>query len=827
MPILFKSSSHHPSSSRLTGSQQRRLSKLSANLATNNRPPIRKDESIGSEKINLSLASHIHALKKTLHEKTKLTWKERLSPSNILQAFKTIYRKRHLKYLTPLIFVTLYMIAGAALFLWIESGNSNQKKLEIYQNYKREKLYFLKRVDEIFQDRTLRNSSQRRKEINDAIVNFHNEIDVDFNIDPIWTWSSAMYFSGTIFTTIGYGDIACETTWGRILTIVYAMFGIPLMLVTLSDLGKFLYTTINEVLDWFSEIYNIIFLKLCHKKNKDNVCDIIEQEETTNNNNNAETKIYNEIISHKCSLATPNDLSLRLSVSSKGAIDKEIDDKNPEIIELTQNENTVIPIFCIRPSIDTAITIEENDLEKRDDDLEIFDDEDLEDLGAPPPRMHVMVALTVTIGWIFLCALLFKLWEKDWTYGESCYFMFISLSTIGLGDLSVKRKDMMVLCFVFVIIGLSLVSMCINVIQGAIEDLYKRLLLKLLIEYTNKMAENGNHTDASMGLMKSWGSNKAAKYLMPLISAEKRKHVLETVKEEAKDNGYEIPLILEDIDEKSGMPKILKIQDLEPNLVNDLFDAIVKESDPANVETTSKFTISPTVICVESSSQTVEKNFIDNSQQTITTILEESGNQTDVEEKDILDTFTQCETVIQEDQEIQTIKFEVINSDTMTDIKICNEASLQTDDILSNDEEIQTMAIQNLVVETQTDVANLSDTSIQTLDKDVINTEMQTDTPTRLKRKPKKITKPRRKMTFHIFKNKLPIPSVKISEEPPSSSSLSSESFRDESSMEKLDWDPIDGLHAEKQRPVKELLKMFDRTTKRHTKQGYERRKSK
>uniref|UniRef100_A0A0K0ELD6 Potassium channel domain-containing protein n=1 Tax=Strongyloides stercoralis TaxID=6248 RepID=A0A0K0ELD6_STRER len=824
MPILFKSSSHHPSSSRLTSSQQRRLSKLSANLGTNNRPPIIKEESIGSGKTNLSLSNHINALKKTLHEKTQLTWKERLSPSHILKLFKKFYKKKHLKYLTPLIFVMFYMIAGAAIFLWIESSNSNHKKLELYQNYKREKLYFLKKVDEIFQDRTLRNSSQRRKEINDAIVNFHNEINVDFNVDPIWTWSSAMYFSGTIFTTIGYGDIACETTWGRIITVIYAMFGIPLMLVTLSDLGKFLYTTINEVLDWLSEIFNKIFLMLCYKTNKHNITDIMEQKVIVNNNN--ESKNFDEI-SHKCSLTTPNDLSLRLSVSSKGAIDKEIDDKSLEVIEITENENKIIPIFCIRPSIDTAITIEENDLDKKEDDVEIFDDEDLEDLELPPPRMHVMVALTVTIGWIFFCALLFKLWEKDWTYGESCYFMFISLSTIGLGDLAVKRRDMMVLCFVFVIIGLSLVSMCINVIQGAIEDLYKRLLLKLLIEYTNKMAENGDHTDASMGLMKSWGSNKAAKYLMPLISAEKRKHVLETIKEEAKDGGYEIPPILEDIDEKSGMPKIFKIQDAEPELVNDLFEAIVKDNDPAKIETISKMTISPTIVCVESSSQTDIKDFNEQSQQTVTIILDESSSQTDKEEKDILDQFTQCEAILQEGKEIQTNALEVEDNDTMTDIKIFNEISSQTNNILLNDEEIQTMVVQNFVVETQTDIGNLCNTSFPTLDKNVNDAEMQTDTLIRLKRKNIKQKKPRRKLAFHILKNKLPIPDITISEEPPNSSSLSSESLKDESSVEKLDWDPVDGMHAEKQRPVKELLRMFDRTAKEHNKKGYERRKSK
>lgn len=47
----------------------------------------------------------------------------------------------------------------------------------------------------------------------------------------------------------------------------------------------------------------------------------------------------------------------------------------------------------------------------------------------------------------------------------------------------------MVVCFIFVIIGLSLVSMCINVIQQALEDLYQNLLMKILLDYQTKLAQ--------------------------------------------------------------------------------------------------------------------------------------------------------------------------------------------------------------------------------------------------------------------------------------------------------------------------------------------------
>lgn len=197
-----------------------------------------------------------------------------------------------------------------------------------------------------------------------------------------WDYSNAMFFAGTLFTTIGYGNISAKTFYGRIATIIYATIGIPLMLTVLNDLGKLIFVWARHLWHFFRRFvrYNII-LPWRYRKEP------------------AQTK-------------TERMMS-----------------------QVTEETGTDV------------------------------------DHNFPLP-----LALFIVFLYTFLCAMLFNLWEHNRDYFTGFYFFFISLSTIGLGDVLPDNPHFTSATFGLFIVGLALVSMCINVMQAKVEAKYMAAL---------------------------------------------------------------------------------------------------------------------------------------------------------------------------------------------------------------------------------------------------------------------------------------------------------------------------------------------------------------
>ncbi|CAJ0571648.1 unnamed protein product, partial [Mesorhabditis spiculigera] len=261
--------------------------------------------------------------------------------------------------------------------MWKEYFSNNYGRIHALRNYTEQ---LAKRCWELGEDSFLNSTREAvdvklRGLVNNATQRFEVLTGLHNVLSPVWRYWNAMFFAVTTYTTIGYGNITAKTRLGRLAAMVYAVIGIPLMLMILHKLGRSCLNVLDKFWDYCLRAFDFIFCTAYSYRQKNSDQDRITE-------------------------------------------------------------------------------------------------------------MPLILAIGVAFGYMFFCAAIFLYFEEDWDYFKSFYFFFCSLTTIGYGDVTPTNSEDMFTIFFFILIGLSLVSMCINVIQLKLEKLFEEMLLMMVEEYS-------------------------------------------------------------------------------------------------------------------------------------------------------------------------------------------------------------------------------------------------------------------------------------------------------------------------------------------------------
>ncbi|CAG7678707.1 unnamed protein product [Allacma fusca] len=173
-------------------------------------------------------------------------------------------------------------------------------------------------------------------------------------------FEKSAFFASTVLTTIGYGDMAPETPWGRGFCILFALIGIPFTLTVIADVGKLMAALVSM-----------------------------------------SAKRLKKSLPKK----TPSGTKSKCCSSGKSAT--------------------------------------------------------------------VAAAVLSLLLYILFGGYLFTLWES-WDLFNSFYFCFITMTTIGLGDLVPENTSYIILC-VYIMIGLAMTSTAIELVRIQYADSWRRM----------------------------------------------------------------------------------------------------------------------------------------------------------------------------------------------------------------------------------------------------------------------------------------------------------------------------------------------------------------
>ncbi|MCJ8736578.1 hypothetical protein PDJAM_G00014100 [Pangasius djambal] len=339
-----------------------------------------------------------------------------------------------------------YAVLGAFLFQGIEGKPKNDT--DEYRNFVRQVVA------------TVRNRSDEPEEV--LVGAIEQKISKDYQAAwsqsyKKWNFYGSLFFCCTVFTTVGYGEMYPVTGTGRAACIIYAMLGIPLMLLVISDVGDILAMLVSNAYQRLHASRKRLLSQLwslCRSRKS--------------------STIPSGIYTSSQDIAVGKPLDIREVMLTQSSVKQKSTQflKNVAIFESIIarekfGQNGPLTRTCSCPELNQMPPVPLG-----------FKMWDFNTIGQEMDGLNVpfMLILLVVFAYILSWALILPLWEKDLNWFDAFYFCFITLTTIGFGDIVPKHPKFFMLTFLFIITGMAIMSMAFKLGQSRIISCYHRCI---------------------------------------------------------------------------------------------------------------------------------------------------------------------------------------------------------------------------------------------------------------------------------------------------------------------------------------------------------------
>lgn len=347
----------------------------------------------------------------------------------------------------------LYGIIGGLIFRQLDGRSSDHAIREHKSSCSIKRQQSWLRIKILCHNGTLGECEHEVMELFEGYENCSRAIDRTHQVTQYSTaeYMNALIYSITVFTTIGYGTISMSSNVGRLATIIYAVVGIPFFFAFLNDMGQ-----------WFQQLFLISYASLQKQ---------LKCSQTYEPSLNGHSLASCRIVKSPRLEDGPRDDMSPPSPNHRLALGK--------VVTLRQTNGGV------KKSSNPSSRHHHHSHAK--------------------PGLIFTYAISFLMLYFVLASMIFTALE-DWPLFTSFWFLFQSISLIGFGDIFPSKPSTVLFTIIFIIIGISLLSMCFFILQEWIR------------EHTNKLSRRVRYSVKNWRPMRSLSSGYCSKYVTRISS---------------------------------------------------------------------------------------------------------------------------------------------------------------------------------------------------------------------------------------------------------------------------------------------------------------------